>query len=229
MNRQQLEEQLKKLSGDYQNIANDKDQLWLSISEKISEIEQEPLTIREVALETPMRTPFMRYAPVMLVALVVFGSGVTAVSASQNTLPGDLLYPLQRAIENVREKTIVKSQNKIEFKIRKAEKRLHEINEIKSLSITNEVGVPSEVIKDDYQEAVFEAVEKYEEVIVHIEQLKDIKEKKKGWEKRLNALNLATNELEDDDEDNSQEIDDDEDTDQRDRKNENKERKKAND
>lgn len=229
MNRQQLEEQLKKLSGDYQNITNDKDQLWLSISEKISEIEQEPLTIREVALETPMRTPFMKYAPVMLVALVVFGSGVTAVSASQNTIPGDLLYPLQRAIENVREKTIVKSQNKIEFKIRKAEKRLHEINEIKSLSITNKVGVPTEVVKEDYQEAVFEAVEKYEEVIIDIEKKKDIKEKKKEWEKRLKVLNLATEKLED--EDDVQEIEKNE-TDvtyPRDRNNVSGDRKKAND
>lgn len=195
MNRQQFEEQLKKLSADYQQITNDKNQSWLSISSKISDIEQESLTVREISLETPMRTSFMRYAPAALILLIIFGSGVTAVSASQNTLPGDLLYPLQRAIETVRDRTIIKSQNKIEFKIRKAEKRLHEINEMKLMHANKESIAPTAENTVDYQNAVLEAVENYNDAIEKIEKKNDIKSKKHEWEKRLKALKNASDKI----------------------------------
>lgn len=204
MNREQFEEQLKKLSADYQQISNDKDHLWLSISSKISETDQDPLTIREIALEMPLRTTFMRYAPAMLILLVIFGSGITAVSASQNTLPGNLLYPLQRAIESVREKTIIKSQNKIEFKIHKAEKRLNEINEMKALHATNESIAPTTANTDDYQDALLDAIDNFQERVENIDDEPFLQEKKRGWEKRLNYLRDAADKAESEDENDDQ-------------------------
>lgn len=201
MNRQQFEEQLKKLSPDYKRITNDNNQLWLSISSKISDAEQDQLSIREMAFETPIRTTFMRYAPAMLILLVIFGSGVTAVSASQSTLPGDLLYPLQRAVENVREKTIVKSKSRIEFKIHKAEKRLDEINKMKSLYASQEASAPTIVNTNDYDEALLDAVENFEDQVESIKNTPKLKEKKSEWQKRLYILQKASEDVEFNDED----------------------------
>lgn len=207
MNRQKFEEQLKKLSADYQQITNDNNQLWLSISSKINVIEQEPLTVREIALETPFRTLFMKYAPAALILLVIFGSGVTAVSAAQKTLPGDLLYPLQRAIENVHEKTIINSKKKTEFKITNAEKRLSEIRRMNALHAAKISKAPTVANSDDYQEALLDAVDHYQESLGNEDVEPILQEKKDEWEKRINALKQATDEVETNDQEESDTLD----------------------
>lgn len=67
-------------------------------------------------------------ASLSLVIILGFGSLIT--SASQQSLPGQLLYPVKRATEQVAVKTIISPEGKINYSLSLIEKRYSETNQL---------------------------------------------------------------------------------------------------
>src|SRR3990167_5595970 len=66
--------------------------------------------------------------PILIALAVLFGAGGTVV-ASDSARPGDLLFPVDRAVEEVRA-TFTTGEGKAELKIKFAEEHLDEIESI---------------------------------------------------------------------------------------------------
>lgn len=64
---------------------------------------------------------------IILVAVVALGSGVFMVSASQSSLPGDMLYPLKITSEKVQSTLLTDPQDSLALEIKFANRRMEEM------------------------------------------------------------------------------------------------------
>lgn len=95
----------------------------------VAYMEQNPLQV-----DAPKRFVFMVHAwkPMMagfLVLVVLSGTG-GVVYASQGSVPGDTLYTMKIASEDMRERLTLSSEKKMQYKAVRAEKRLAEVEKI---------------------------------------------------------------------------------------------------
>jgi|GEM_PF-2975832 len=65
-----------------------------------------------------------------LLALVVILGGGGVVVASNDAIPGDILYPVEQVVENIQIKLVGDEEKKSELKVRFAEERLAEVGEV---------------------------------------------------------------------------------------------------
>ncbi len=73
--------------------------------------------------------------PIALIVALIFGGSVATVVASDSAKPGDLLFPLDRAIENIQIK-FSSDEKKDELKLKFAYERVEEVEEIISESVS---------------------------------------------------------------------------------------------
>lgn len=98
----------------------------------------------------PSKTVYYLVRPVTVVALIVgliMGSWVTTVSASYNSLPGDALYPVKLATENV-QTTLASKPKETKLRVEFAGRRAEEVKKI----------VKSNISKKEKKAKVAEAV-----------------------------------------------------------------------
>ncbi|MBI2099201.1 hypothetical protein HYT45_02160 [Candidatus Uhrbacteria bacterium] len=76
---------------------------------------------------------------IVLVGGIVFGSSVTTVSASLNSVPGDLLYPLKRITEEAQVRLTSNAEAKAELHIEFAGRRVQEVSKITDSNSGNNV------------------------------------------------------------------------------------------
>jgi len=81
------------------------------------------------ALDWAGRRPVWQMAVVLLVALLFFGGGAT-VAAAANSLPGDSLYPVKLASQNVRVVLALGSAQRRQVEIDIQEERLQDVREV---------------------------------------------------------------------------------------------------
>ncbi len=121
-------------------IKNTSQQVHLSSQEK----EEMRSTLREYMALKPARTQqhtqvsqhsgtlitnFLgaRALPALLIVALVFGSGAATVFASQSALPGDKLYKIKLAAEQLEEKTALTTNRRARVATKIAERRLAEV------------------------------------------------------------------------------------------------------
>jgi len=100
------------------------DSLWRTIEAKMAAERKK----RRFFL--PLFSPRYRIASAFLSVLAVFVSMAGVVSASDSAKPGDLLYPVDLAIENIRLRLATDNKSWVRLKIRFAEERLEEVRVI---------------------------------------------------------------------------------------------------
>lgn len=84
--------------------------------------------------------------PVVLLLVFVLGSGWLSVMASENSLPGDLLYPVKINSEKVEIALTFDKAKEAELHMEAAKKRVEEIQELKK----QDVLVEAEVVQETY-------------------------------------------------------------------------------
>ncbi len=89
---------------------------------------------------------------IVLVGGIVFGSSVTTVSASLNSVPGDLLYPLKRITEEAQVRLTSNAEAKAELHIEFAGRRVQEVSKITDSNSGNNVSRIAKAVKDFKQE-----------------------------------------------------------------------------
>jgi len=94
----------------------------------------QPASASRFSIIDIIRKPFMWMA---IVAFVLFGGSVATAYASDNAKPGDLLFSIDRAIEEIQLK-LASSQQRTELKLSMVQERLDEIQEILAESDTGE-------------------------------------------------------------------------------------------
>lgn len=104
-------------------------QIKESLFRKISEKTENGVTSARIFRYafSERRTILMRYAILVLLGLMVVGG---TVQASDNALPGDILYPVKRAAERMRLTLAVTEENKAAVQTRIAEKRSEELDKV---------------------------------------------------------------------------------------------------
>ncbi len=104
---------------EFQRLA--KHQLLSTIEEK-----RKKLTVHRKTLWSWQR----RWAVALVAVLVILLAGVGTVSASASSLPGDTLYPVKTAAENVQGFFTFGSEAKANFYMSLAQRRLNELNKL---------------------------------------------------------------------------------------------------
>ena len=87
------------------------------------------LTVRSLSGSTPTSRRQRRFT-VGIAALAIVGGTAGAAVASQGTLPGDTLYPVKRAIENVRTGFTIGDESKGSTLLSDADTRLDEVHKL---------------------------------------------------------------------------------------------------
>jgi len=82
--------------------------------------------------------------PVVLLLVFVLSSGWLSVMASENSLPGDLLYPIKINSEKVKIALTFDKTKEAELHMESAKKRVQEIQELKKQDIVVEAGIVKE-------------------------------------------------------------------------------------
>lgn len=151
---------------------------------------------------------------IALIFMLLFGGSVATVAAANNAKPGDLLFPLDRAIENVQIK-IVPEDKKDELKVKFALERAEEMEDVileslDSTELTSEQPVTSTTTDDiatttdDIVKVDRVKIEKvYATAFDYAEQVKQElldngnEQAAKSIDDIINRLNLSLNELPD--------------------------------
>lgn len=71
-----------------------------------------------------------RAMPVFIVAVIMLVSATGVTVASQDSIPGDLLYGWKVGVENIESVFIVSAQSRAQFEVNRTTKRLHEATEL---------------------------------------------------------------------------------------------------
>jgi hypothetical protein len=119
------------------------------------------------------RSGWLKTATIVLaIVMAISASGTGTAYASQDSLPGDALYPVKIATENIRRGFTFNDEAQIELELGFASKRLEEIE---ALSGIRPGEIPSAVKR--YEENIASAIEKAEkdgEIGKHLERLEMI-------------------------------------------------------
>ncbi len=101
-----------------------------------------------------MSRRFKAWATVAAALVLVIGLGTGTVQASSNSLPGDTLYSVKQAIENVRLNLAFSDSAKARLHVRLAEKRVEEMNRLILKGDTRNVASLSEKVARQLEKAV---------------------------------------------------------------------------
>jgi len=118
--------------------------------------------------------------PVMMLLVLVMGSGYVGVWASENSLPGDLLYPIKITSEKIQVKLTFDEHKKAELHVELAQKRTEEIKQLKQKET-----VDSKVVKETYTKVK-------EEMSEAKNTLQVIKDKKEAEPENVDAVAVLT-------------------------------------
>lgn len=118
--------------------------------------------------------------PVMMLLVLVMGSGYVGVWASENSLPGDLLYPIKITSEKIQVKLTFDEHKKAELHVELAQKRTEEIKQLKQKET-----VDSKVVKETYTKVK-------EEVSEAKNTLQVIKDKKEAEPEKVDTVAVLT-------------------------------------
>ncbi|HPL93425.1 MAG TPA: DUF5667 domain-containing protein, partial [bacterium] len=118
--------------------------------------------------------------PVVMLLVLVMGSGYVGVWASENSLPGDLLYPIKITSEKIQVKLTFDEHKKAELHVELAQKRTEEIKQLKQKET-----VDSKVVKETYTKVK-------EEVSEAKNTLQVIKDKKEAEPEKVDTVAVLT-------------------------------------
>lgn len=118
--------------------------------------------------------------PVVMLFVLVMGSGYVGVWASENSLPGDLLYPIKITSEKIQVKLTFDEHKKAELHVELAKKRTDEIKQLKQKE-----NVDTKVVKETYTKVK-------EEVSEAKNTLQVIKDKKVSEPEKVDAVAVLT-------------------------------------
>jgi len=82
--------------------------------------------LAEAGMAKPGFAPVFRWAAAGVLATVVLGATGTYAYASDEVLPGDLLYPVRRGLETAEEKVAWPEQRKLKVQLKHLQRRLKE-------------------------------------------------------------------------------------------------------
>lgn len=87
--------------------------------------------------------------PLVILAIVgvISASGVTVV-ASQKSIPGDALYPVKKAVENVRVATAISEKDKAKVHLAVAEEKVKEIKKLQEVGRVEKIAETVQNLKD---------------------------------------------------------------------------------
>lgn len=103
---------------------SEKSNAWQKISLNLPDQDASPFN--SLLTNKTMLKPILS---VLVILGVVFGGGIWTVQASDQARPGDILYPVDRAVENIR-LAFTSSANKAELKVQFAEERASEVRSL---------------------------------------------------------------------------------------------------
>lgn len=103
--------------------ASERNDLWLNIEQNILQPNSQPKKNSLFAL------PKFSYIALSLILITFIGS-ITAVAAAQNSQPGDFLFPVEIAYENLRLALTTKPEQKIKLTLAYSKKRVAEVENI---------------------------------------------------------------------------------------------------
>ncbi len=104
--------------------SSEKSEAWQKISLNLPDQDTSPFN--SLLINKPMLKPILS---VLVTLGVVFGGGIWTVQASDQARPGDTLYPVDRAVENIR-LALASDVKKDDLKIKFAEERVSEIRSL---------------------------------------------------------------------------------------------------
>ena len=158
----------------------DKNKVWLTIQSKISEEKKElKNTAANHVSPAPFggfRLAFSRSVFAVVTVVVIIGLINTTAVAAKNSLPGQTLYPVKRTVEKIELVLTVNDEKKTEKKIKHAENRLYEAQQIVEQNITAENETLTEEESKAVEETIAELVESTEEIANESENNKELLE-----------------------------------------------------
>ncbi len=99
----------------------------------------------------------LKPAGVLLLALsVITGGGVGMSFASQNTIPGDIFYPVKLTIEKAQVSLKTKEEDKVKLEVEFAGRRLDELNKVKANEIIGNKKDPekTKIVLDNFKKNI---------------------------------------------------------------------------
>lgn len=91
---------------------------------------------------------------VVIVAAGIIGSSGVTVAASQKAIPGDALYPVKKATENVRVATAFSKKDKAKVHLAIAEEKVKEIEKLEEKGETDKIVEAAQNLEDSQDQAL---------------------------------------------------------------------------
>lgn len=91
---------------------------------------------------------------VVVVAVGVVGASGVTVAASQSSIPGDVLYPVKQATENVRLASAFSKKDKAKVHVAIAEEKVREIEKLEEKGETDKIAETAQRLEDSQDEAL---------------------------------------------------------------------------